>query len=263
MRMAECKDKEESQMRLENKVAVVTGGGSGIGKETARLFLNEGAKVAIFDIFTGDVEKICRDMGFAKETEISNTFCTTTDITKREEVRKAVEATLQRFGKIDILVNNAGIIRDALVHKMTEEQWDDVIRVDLSGAFNCIQAVAEHMLQRGSGSIVNVSSVSGVYGNVGQVNYSAAKAGLIGITKTLSKELGKKGIRVNAVAPGFIKTPMTASVPQKILDRMAERTPLNMLGDPIDVAYANLYLASDEARYVNGCVLLVDGGLVV
>ena len=250
-------------MRLENKVAVITGGGSGIGKETAKLFLHEGAKVAIFDVFTGNVEKICRDMGFAKETEIQNTLCVTADVTKREDVKNAVDATLQRFGKIDILINNAGIIKDALVQKMTIEQWDDVLRVDLTGSFNCIQAVVGPMMQRGNGSIVNVSSVVGVFGNIGQVNYSAAKAGLIGITKTLSKELGKKGIRVNAVAPGFIRTPMTAGLPQKILDLMTEKTPLKMLGDPIDVAYANLYLASDEARYVNGCVLMVDGGLVV
>jgi len=250
-------------MRLGNKVAVITGGGSGIGKETAKLFLHEGAKVAIFDVFTGNVEKICRDMGFAKETEIQNTLCVTADVTKREDVKNAVDATLKRFGKIDILVNNAGIIKDALVQKMTVEQWDDVLRVDLTGSFNCIQAVVGPMMQRGSGSIVNVSSVVGVFGNIGQVNYSAAKAGLIGITKTLSKELGKKGIRVNAVAPGFIRTPMTAGLPQKILDLMTEKTPLKMLGDPIDVAYANLYLASDEARYVNGCVLMVDGGLVV
>ncbi|HJX23650.1 MAG TPA: 3-oxoacyl-ACP reductase FabG [Candidatus Bathyarchaeia archaeon] len=250
-------------MRLENKVAVITGGESGIGKETARLFLDEGANVAILDIFTGGVEKGHCDMGFAKGTETENTLCLKADITKREEVRSAVDATLQRFGKIDILINNAGIIRDALVQNMTEKQWDDVIQVDLTGSFNCIQAVVDHMLQRGSGSIVNVSSVSGIYGNVGQVNYSAAKAGLIGITKTLSKELGRKGIRVNAVSPGFIRTPMTATVPQKVLDLMTEKTPLKMLGDPIDVAYANLYLASDEARYVNGCVLFVDGGLVV
>ena len=250
-------------MRLENKVAVITGGGSGIGKETAKLFLHEGAKVAIFDIFTGDVEKVYREIGFAKDTEIKNTLCVTADITKRDEVKSAVDATLQRFGKIDILINNAGIVRDALVHKMTEEQWDAVIRVDLTGPFNCIQAVVEHMMQRGSGSIINVSSVSGVYGNIGQINYSAAKAGLVGITKTLSKELGRKGIRVNAVAPGFIKTPMTASVPQKVLDLMAEKTPLRTLGDPMDVAYANLYLASDEAKYVNGCILSIDGGLVV
>ena len=250
-------------MRLQNKVAVITGGGSGIGKETARLFMEEGANVAIFDIFTGGVEKGHCDMGFPKDAEIKNTLCLKADITKRAEVRSAVEATIQRFGKIDILINNAGIIRDALVHKMTEEQWNEVIDVDLTGSFNSIQAVVDHMMQRGSGSIVNVSSVSGIYGNVGQVNYSAAKAGLIGITKTLSKELGKKGIRVNAVAPGFIRTPMTAGLPQKILDLMTEKTPLKMLGDPIDVAYANLYLASDESRYVNGCVLMVDGGLVV
>jgi 3-oxoacyl-[acyl-carrier protein] reductase len=146
---------------------------------------------------------------------------------------------------------------------MTIEQWDDVLRVDLTGSFNCIQAVVGPMMQRGNGSIVNVSSVVGIFGNIGQVNYSAAKAGLIGITKTLSKELGKKGIRVNAVAPGFIRTPMTAGLPQKILDLMTEKTPLKMLGDPIDIAYANLFLASDEARYVNGCVLVVDGGLVI
>jgi len=250
-------------MRLQNKVAVITGGGSGIGKETAKLFLHEGARVAIFDVFTGNVDKVIRDMGFAKESEIENTLCITADVSKREEVRSAVEATIKRFGKIDILINNAGIIRDALVQKMTEEQWDKVLQVDLTGSFNCIQAVVNPMMQRGSGSIVNVSSVSGIYGNIGQVNYSAAKAGLIGMTKTLSKELGKKGIRVNVVAPGFIRTPMTAGLPQKILDLMTEKTPLRMLGDPIDVAYANLYLASDEARYVNGCVLMVDGGLVV
>jgi 3-oxoacyl-[acyl-carrier protein] reductase len=250
-------------MRLENKVAVITGGGSGIGKETAKLFLHEGAKVAIFDVFTGNVEKICRDMGFAKETEIQNTLCVTADVAKREDVKNGVDATLQRFGKIDILINNAGIIKDALVQKMTIEQWDDVLRVDLTGSFNCIQAVVGPMMQRGNGSIVNVSSVVGIFGNIGQVNYSAAKAGLIGITKTLSKELGKKGIRVNAVAPGFIRTPMTAGLPQKILDLMTEKTPLKMLGDPIDIAYANLFLASDEARYVNGCVLVVDGGLVI
>jgi 3-oxoacyl-[acyl-carrier protein] reductase len=261
--MIECRVEEEFQMRLENKVAVITGGGSGIGKETVKLFLREGAKVAVFDIFTGDAEKIYRDMGLAKDTEIENTLCAMADVSKRGELRSAVDATLQRFGKIDILINNAGIVRDALVQKMTEEQWDRVIQVDLTGSFNCIQAVVDHMLQRGSGSIVNVSSVTGVYGNIGQVNYSAAKAGLIGITKTLSKELGRKGIRVNAVVPGFIKTPMTASVPQNILDLMREKTPLKMLGDPLDVAYANLYLASDEARYVNGCVLSVDGGLVV
>jgi len=261
--MNESREEEEFEMRLENKVAVITGGGSGIGKETARLFLNEGAKVAIFDIFTGDVENACREIGFCKDTEVKNTLCVRADISKRDEVRNAVDATLQRFGKIDILINNAGIVRDALVQNMTEEQWNEVIRVDLTGPFNCVQAVVDHMMQRGSGSIINVSSVSGVYGNIGQVNYSAAKAGLIGVTKTLSKELGKKGIRVNAVAPGFIKTPMTASVPQKVLDLMAEKIPLRTLGDPIDVACAILYLASDEAKYVNGCILLVDGGLVV
>jgi 3-oxoacyl-[acyl-carrier protein] reductase len=240
-------------------VAIITGGGSGIGKEAARLFVHEGAKVAVFDVFTGDVESVCS----AIDPDTSKTFCVTADVTKREEVNKAVEATLQRFGKVDILINNAGIIRDALIQKMTDEQWDKVLHVDLKGAFHCIQAVADHMIQRGSGSIINASSVSGIYGNIGQTNYAAAKAGLIGMTKTLAKELGRRGIRVNAVSPGFITTPMTAQVPQKILDLMKDKTPLKILGDPIDVAYAYLYLASDESKYVNGCILAVDGGLVV
>lgn len=251
--------KEESKMRLENKVAVITGGGRGIGRETASLFVKEGAKVAVFDIFTEDVEKVCREI----DSDVKNTLCVTADVSDRNQVKNAIDATLEKFGKIDILINNAGIIKDALVQKMTEEQWDRVLHVDLKGSFNCIQAVADHMLQRGSGSIINASSVSGVYGNIGQANYSAAKAGLIGMTKTLAKEFGRKGVRVNAVAPGFIMTPMTEQMPQKILDMMKEKTPLKMLGDAIDVAYAYLYLASDEARYVNGCVLFVDGGLVV
>jgi 3-oxoacyl-[acyl-carrier protein] reductase len=246
-------------MRLENKVAVITGGGSGIGMEAARLFVHEGAKVAVFDVITGDVENVCREI----DHDISKTLCVKADVTNRDEVKRAVDATLQKFGKIDILINNAGIIRDALIQKMTDDQWDKVLHVDLKGAFHCIQAVAEHMMQRGSGSIINASSVSGIYGNIGQTNYAAAKAGLIGMTKTLAKELGRSGVRVNAVAPGFIKTPMTAQVPQKILDLMKDKTPLKILGDPIDVAYAYLYLASEESRYVNGSVLAVDGGLVV
>jgi 3-oxoacyl-[acyl-carrier protein] reductase len=146
---------------------------------------------------------------------------------------------------------------------MTEDQWDRVIDIDLKGPFNCIQAVVEAMTNHGTGEIINVSSIVGLYGNIGQSNYSSAKAGLIGLTKTLAKELGRKGIRVNAVAPGFIHTPMTATVPEKILELMKEKTPIKRLGQPDDVAYALLYLASDEANFVNGAVLSVDGGLLL
>jgi 3-oxoacyl-[acyl-carrier protein] reductase len=246
-------------MRLVGKVAIVTGGGSGIGKETARLFVKEGAKVAVIDKMTGEIEKTCKDIDFSG----TSTLCLQGDVTNKDDVNTCVEETIKKFGKVDVLINNAGIIRDAFISKMTEEQWDEVLHVDLKGAFHCIRAVADPMMAQGSGSIINASSVSGVYGNIGQANYAAAKAGLIGMTKALGKELGKRGIRVNAVAPGFITTPMTEQVPQKILDLMKDRTPLKKLGEPIDVAYAYVYLASDESKYVNGSVLFVDGGLVI
>jgi 3-oxoacyl-[acyl-carrier protein] reductase len=174
-----------------------------------------------------------------------------------------VKGTIERYGKIDVLINNAGIAQDALLLKMTEEQWNRVMDINLKGAFNCAQAVVEVMLNQGHGVIVNVSSVVGLYGNIGQANYAAAKAGLIGLTKALAKELGSKGIRVNAVAPGFTMTPMMANVPDKILQIMKEKTPLGKLAEPKDIAYAYLYLASDEARFVNGAVLSVDGGLTI
>jgi len=185
------------------------------------------------------------------------------DVSQREDADEMVTKTINEFGRIDILINNAGVNKDALVTKMTKEQWNGVIEIDLSGAFNCIQAVVDVMIKQGSGVIINASSISGIYGNIGQVNYASAKAGLIGLTKTLAKELGRKGIRVNAVAPGFTITPMISKVPENILTIMKEKTPLNRLAEPIDIAYAYLYLASDEARYVNGAVLSVDGGLTI
>ncbi len=246
-------------MRLENKVAIITGAGSGIGKETALLFAIEGAKVVIADVnemggeeTVAEIKKMGRDGFFAR-----------LDVTSREQSKQMIRNVLEAYGRIDVLINNAGIIQDAFVMKMTEEQWDRVIDVNLKGAFNCIQAVVEIMVNQGSGVIINTSSIVGLNGNVGQVNYAATKAGLIGMTKTLAKELGKKGIRVNAVAPGFISTPMTAKVPDKILELMKEKTPLRRLGQPDDVANALLYLASDEANFVNGAVLSVDGGLLI
>jgi 3-oxoacyl-[acyl-carrier protein] reductase len=185
------------------------------------------------------------------------------DVSNREQLKQLVDTTLEKYGRIDVLVNNAGITQDALMLKMTKEQWDRVIEINLTGVFNCIQSVTEVMINQGQGVIINASSIIGLYGNIGQCNYAAAKAGLIGMTKALAKELGRKGIRVNAVAPGFIITPMTLNVPEKILQTMKEKTPLGRLGASKDIAYAYLYLASDEASFVNGAVLSVDGGLIM
>ncbi len=245
-------------MRLENKVAVITGAGSGIGKETALLFAKEGAKVVV-----ADVNEKAGEETVAEINKNGEGFFVKLDVSNREQSKQMVKSTLEKYGRIDVLINNAGIIQDAFLSKMTEEQWDKVINVNLKGVFNCSQAVVEVMMNQGTGVIINTSSIVGLNGNVGQVNYAATKAGLIGMTKTLAKELGKKGIRVNAVAPGFIATPMTSNVPEKILEMMKEKTPLRRLGEPKDVAYAYLYLASDEANFVNGAVLSVDGGLII
>lgn len=245
-------------MRLENKVVIITGAGSGIGRETALLFAKEGAKVVV-----ADVNEKAGEETVVEIKKNGEGFFVKLDVSNREQAKQMVKTTLEKYGRIDVLINNAGIVQDAFLSKMTEEQWDRVINIDLKGVFNCSQAVVEVMMNQGNGVIINTSSIVGVEGNVGQVNYAAAKAGLIGMTKTLAKELGKKGIRVNAVAPGFIATPMTSNVPEKILEMMKEKTPLRRLGEAKDVAYAYLYLASDEANFVNGAVLCVDGGLVI
>ncbi len=246
-------------MRLKDKVAIITGGARGIGRETALLFAREGAKVAIgdFDREAGaaTVQEICQMGGEALFFSV--------DVTDIKQVQLMVDGTLGGFGRIDILVNNAGITRDAFLTKMTPEQWNQVIAVNLTGVFNCTRAVVPVMISQGSGRILNAASVVGLYGNMGQTNYAATKAGVIGMTRTWAKELGRKGITVNAVAPGFIITDMTAKVPEKVLEMMKEKTPLGRLGQPRDVAYAYLFLASDEAAYINGVVLSVDGGLVL
>jgi len=246
-------------MRLENKVAIITGGGSGIGRETALLFGKEGAKVVVADINEKGGEETATEI----KKNGGDGYFAKLDVSNRVEIKQVVKDALEKYGRIDVLINNAGIVQDAFLSKMTEEQWDKVIDVNLKGAFNCAQAVVEVMMNQGNGVIINTSSIVGLNGNVGQVNYAATKAGLIGMTKTLAKELGKKGIRVNAVAPGFIATPMTSNVPEKILEMMKEKTPLRRLGEAKDVAYAYLYLASDEAKFVNGAVLCVDGGLII
>ena len=253
-------------MRLKDKVVIITGAGSGIGRETSKLFVTEGAKVVVTDINENAAKDTVGEILTLMAEDPNCTgdaFYTKLDISDREQGRQVAQETINRYGKIDILINNAGIIQDALITKMTEENWDRVINVDLKGPFQMIQAVADAMIEHGTGEIINISSIVGVYGNVGQTNYSAAKAGLIGLTKTLAKELGRKGIRVNAIAPGFIQSPMTSTVPEKILNLMREKTPLKRLGQPDDVANVLLFLASDDANFINGAVIPVDGGLVL
>lgn len=246
-------------MRLKDKVAIITGSARGIGKATAQLFAREGAKVVITDINEDAVKETVAEIKAAGADALGFKV----DVSKREQVDEMVAAVKAAWGRIDILVNNAGITADAMFRKMTEEQFDKVININLKGVYNCAKAVLETMIEQESGVILNASSIVGIYGNVGQTNYAASKWGVIGMTKTWAKELGRKGIRVNAVAPGFIMTPMTEAMPENILDMMKEKTPLQRLGKPEDIANAYLFLASDEASFITGAVLSVDGGLVI
>lgn len=245
-------------MELKDKVAVITGAGKGIGRETALLFAQKGAKVVVVDFDPQAGKEVVEEITMSGGEAI---FCSV-NVTDQAQVQEMVGSALERFGRIDVLINNAGITQDGLLTKLSIEQWNAVIGVNLTGVFNCTQAVVPIMIQQGSGSIANASSVVGVYGNVGQTNYSATKAGVIGMTKSWAKELGKKGIRTNAVAPGFIVTDMTAKVPEKVLQLMKDKTPLGRLGTARDVALAYLFLASDTSSFINGVVIPVDGGLV-
>jgi 3-oxoacyl-[acyl-carrier protein] reductase len=238
------------ELNLKDKVVIVTGGAAGIGRATAERFTSEGAKVVVWDV----------------------TSTPRIDVTKRDEVERAAGDVMQRHGRIDVLVNNAGILRDAQLVKfkdgqvlgvMEDDTFDSVINVNLRGVFVCTRAVTPHMIRAGRGVILNASSIVALYGNFGQTNYAATKAGVISFTKTWSRELGRYGIRVNAVAPGFIGTEMVKSMPQSTLDSMVARTPLRRLGDPDDIAAAYVWLASDAAKFVSGAVLSVDGGLVL
>lgn len=246
-------------MRLKDKVAIITGAARGIGREAALLFAREGGEVAVCDFDAEAGSATANDIIAAGGEAV---FCQV-NVADLAQVEAMVNTVLEKFGRIDILINNAGITRDGFLTKMTPENWDAVIGVNLTGVFNCAKTVVPQMINQGSGRIINTSSVVGVYGNIGQTNYAATKAGVIGMTKSWAKELGRKGITVNAVAPGFIVTDMTAKVPGKVLDLMKEKTPLGRLGAARDIANAFLFLASDEASYVNGVVLNVDGGLVL
>ena len=236
-------------MRLKNKVCVVTGAAQGIGAATCAKFAAEGAIVIGCDRRAEPVA------GAAEMFAV--------DVTDRAQIDAMVAAVMQRHGRIDVLVNNAGITGDARLVKMTIEQFDAVIDVNLRGVFHCSQAVAPVMVEQGAGVILNASSVVGLYGNFGQTNYAASKFGVIGFTKTWSRELGPKGVRVNAVAPGFVETPILATIPDKVLQQMREQVPLHRLGRPEEIANVYAFLASDEASYVNGAVIEVSGGMTV
>ena len=244
--------------RIENKVAIITGGAQGIGKSTTEKFLNEGASVAIWDIDDKKGNNFCNEL----KSKGFNVEFFKVNVANFDDVKKNVEKVVEKFGTIDILVNNAGITRDATLKKMTPEQWQQVIDVNLTGVFNCTQLVSQVMLEKGYGKIINASSVVGLYGNFGQTNYVATKSGVIGMTKVWARELGRKGINVNAIAPGFIATEMVQAMPEKVIQVMEEKTPLGRLGKPEDIANAYLFLASEEASFINGTTLSVDGGII-
>lgn len=236
--------------KLENKVAIITGGANGLGREMALLFAEHGARVIAADI---------ADLTYSHE----NVEGMKLNVANVDEVNKFFEAVVQKYGHIDILVNNAGITRDAMTRKMTDDQWNLVIDVNLKGVFNLTRLVGPHMQANGSGSIINISSVVGVFGNIGQANYAASKAGVIGLTMTWAKEFSLKGanVRVNAIAPGYIMTDILKTVPQDLLDKFAGMTMLGRLGQPIEIANTALFLASDDSSYITGQTINVNGGM--
>lgn len=252
-------------MNMKDKVVLITGGAAGIGKATALRFAEEGAKVALCDVNDAVGQETVKELG------VESSFYKV-NVTDRQAVQKWVDDVIARYGRVDVMICNAGILRDGqlvkvkegqLTGQMSEADFDLVISVNLKGVFNCAQAVAPYMIKQGGGVILNAASVVGLDGNFGQTNYVATKSGIIGMTKVWARELGRYGIRVNAVAPGFTATEILASMPEKIIDNMKAKTPLGRLGEPRDIANAYLFLASDQASFITGETLRVDGGIVV
>jgi 3-oxoacyl-[acyl-carrier protein] reductase len=247
-------------MRLDNKVSLITGAARGIGKEIAMLFASEGSDLAICDVNQQILDEAKSEIESATGRKV---LAEKVDVTSSEEVENFVKKTLDNFGNLDILVNNAGITRDNLLLRMSEDEWDAVLNVNLKGAFNCIKAVTRPMMKARGGKIVNMASIIGLMGNAGQANYSASKGGLIALTKTVAKELGSRNINVNAIAPGFIQTDMTDKLGDDAKEKLLTLIPLNRMGSPLDVAKIALFLASDDSAYVTGQVFQVDGGMVM
>ena len=242
-------------MRLKNKIAIITGGASGIGLATAKLFAKEGAKIIIWDL-SPKGEDVADELNSKGHTAVFSKV----SVADKEQVLKATAAARKQFGRIDILINNAGITKDRTLLKMTSEEWDDVISINLTGVFNCTQAVAPIMKEQNYGRIVSASSNVAIRGNYGQTNYVATKSAIIGLVKVWALELGRFGITANCIAPGFIKTAMTDAIPEEVRKQMITHIPAGRWGDPDDIANGYLYLASDEASFVNGICLTIDGG---
>lgn len=246
-------------MLLENKVAIITGAARGIGFAVAKRFLQEGARVAIWDVN----EELLSEASKRLEVGEDRLITMAVNVTNAQAVEESYTKVEEAFAPVDVIVNNAGITRDAMLHKMTEEQWDQVIDVNLKGVFLCGQTAAKRMRERGTGVILSTSSIVGLCGNMGQTNYAATKAGVIAMTQTWARELGGKGVRANAVAPGFTNTEMTAVIPEKVINLMNSKTPMGRFAEPSEIAAAFTFLASDEASFITGQVISVDGGLTL
>jgi 3-oxoacyl-[acyl-carrier protein] reductase len=240
---------------MQDRVVIITGGAAGLGAAAVRRFAAAGAVVDIWDVADEAGEALARELERATYRHV--------DVADEDEVTGAMQAVVDAHGRIDVLINNAGITRDATLLKMEDAQFDQVVDVNLKGVFHCGREAARHMVPEGRGVIVNTSSVVALYGNFGQTNYVATKSGVIGMTRVWARELGRKGVRVNAVAPGFIATEMVQAMPEKVRTMMAEKAPMQRLGEPDEIAEAYLFLASDAASFVNGAVLSVDGGLTL
>jgi len=247
-------------MDFTDKIAVVTGGSRGIGRAIALRLAEGGAQVVVN--YRGN-EAAANEAVAQIEAKGSKAIAVQADVSQPAEAQALIDAAKKQFGRIDILVNNAGTTRDMLIMRMSEEDWDVVIDTNLKGSFNCIKAVTRQMMRQRSGRIINITSIAGIGGNAGQANYASAKAGLIGLTKTVAKEMGSRGITCNAVAPGLVPTDLTASLPEELVQVAIERTPLGRIGTPEDMAEAVAFLASDEASFITGQILAVDGGLAI